>query len=156
MAKQTQVDLDACREVAGTCPRNLLQRVAHEAGRRFQAGFDQHGISGQQFSLMVGISLHPEPTVVRLAELRRLDQTTMSRNIQVMVDMGLVKSQPSAADGRVRVIRLAARGCRTLNAALVSWRAVRDEFVGTLGQERSQQLMALLRETADALEGDAP
>ena len=155
MAKQIQVDLEACREVADTCPRNLLQRVAHETGRRFQTGFDEHGISGQQFSLMVAISLHPEPTVVRLAELRRLDQTTMSRNIQVMVELGLVRTEPSKADGRVRVIRLTAKACRTLNAALGSWQEARDEFVERMGQERSQRLMSLLREISDLLDGDS-
>lgn len=147
----TDVDLAACGEVARTCPAMSLRRVAHAVSRRFQQAYEGLGISGQQFSLMVGISLHPEPTVVRLATALRLDQTTMTRNIKVMIDRGLVLMVPHKEDGRVKVVRLTARGKRTLNNALESWRRARDDFEQRLGSERAAQLRSLLGETLEIL-----
>ena len=155
MADHNDLDLDACREVARTCPRTALQRVSHAVGRRFQKAYDEHGISGQQFSLMVTISLHPEPSVMRLAKVRRLDQTTITRNIQVMNELGLVSTEPSKEDRRVRVIQLTKEGRRTLNAALTSWREVLREFVEQVGPERTEQLLTLSREVLEHLDSSS-
>ena len=82
--------------------------------------------------------------------------TPITRNIQLMTELGLVRTVPSKEDGRVRVIRLTAKGRRTLSAALESWREVRKVLAEQVGRERTDQLLALLRETLERLEGDAP
>lgn len=79
-----------------------------------------------------------------LAAALRLDRTTLTRNVAVLQDRGLVTSFAHADDARVRILSLTEDGSRTLSVALAQWEGVQEQVEAAFGAERLRVLYAEL------------
>jgi DNA-binding MarR family transcriptional regulator len=83
-----------------------------------------------------------------LAQRTGLDQSTLSRNLQVLEAAGLVEIAADGADARRRAVRLTGKGARSLEAGLVDWRRAHGELAKRLDPEAARRL-ALATEALD-------
>ena len=100
------------------------------------------GLKGTQFTLLSTISGHPEPTITKLADFMSMDQTTVTRNINLLKKAGYVEAVPGQ-DKRVRLIRLTADGRAVMEAAYPKWLEAQTRVWEALGAETAEQLLAL-------------
>jgi DNA-binding MarR family transcriptional regulator len=150
---------DAPHAAAGAVPRGCtnfkLRQLLRAVARHYDAHFARAGLKGTQFSLLSAI-VSTEP--VRPAELARamgLDASTLTRNLQVLVEQGWVVQGPGD-DARSRRIEATVAGRAKQAEARRHWKKAQLELNATLGIERVAALHALIDDGLARLGDDDP
>ncbi len=133
--------VDAC---AGWNARLAARRITAFLNRRMQGS----GLSLAQFGLMAQIAAASDDTLSELAERTGLDQSTLSRNLQVLEAAGLIEIAADERDARRRAVRLTDKGARGLEAGLADWSQAHGELAKRLDPEAARRLAL----AAEALE----
>ena len=133
--------VDAC---AGWNARLAARRITSFLNRRMQ----DSGLSLAQFGLMAQIASARDDTLGELAQRAGLDQSTLSRNLQVLEAAGLIEIAAGERDSRRRAVWLTEIGARSLQAGLADWKRAHGELAKRLDPEAARRLAI----AADALE----
>jgi DNA-binding MarR family transcriptional regulator len=131
------LDLSLAALFAGYALNDEVQRrldVAGFEGLRFSHGFlVQHLVEGGK-------------PVGGLAELMGVTQQAVSKTVRELEELGYVERHAAAADARVRVVTLTARGRAALEAARAARADLTAELREALGPRRVEAATAVLRE----------
>jgi len=92
----------------------------------YEARMAASGVSMSQFGLLAGIAEEPDLTMSRLAEMRELSPSTLTRTLRPMEDAGWIEV---FVDGRQRRLRLTREGRARLKAAYAGWKRAQAEAV---------------------------
>jgi DNA-binding MarR family transcriptional regulator len=107
-----------------------------QATRAVTAQFDAHlqptGLRATQLNLLMAVETGAATTITDLAEILAMDRTTMTRNLKVLRDRGLVE---------LHRIALTVEGRRAAATALPLWEQVQARFVASLGTQRWESLI---------------
>jgi DNA-binding MarR family transcriptional regulator len=133
--------VDAC---AGWNARLAARRITAFLNRRMQGS----GLSLAQFGLMAQIAAARDDALSELAERTGLDQSTLSRNLQVLEAAGLVEIAAGEKDARRRAVWLTEKGAQSLEAGLVDWKRAHGQLAERLDPEVARRL-ALAAEALD-------
>jgi DNA-binding MarR family transcriptional regulator len=133
--------VDAC---AGWNARLAARRITSFLNRRMQ----DSSLSLVQFGLMAQIASASNGALSELAQRTGLDQSTLSRNLQVLDAAGLVEMAAGDRDARRRAVWLTEKGAQSLEAGLADWKQAHAELAKRLDPEMAK-LLAL---AAEALE----
>lgn len=151
---------EAADVIAGECLCFRARRVARALTRIYDEALRPLDVQATQLTLLSAISLMSRRakgggSMGRLAESLSMDRTTVSRNVRLLRDDGLVSIERSPRDGRVRIVRPTKAGERTLAEGLPLWKQAHGKVVETLGPDAAaefrEQLDAVAR-TAGSLE----
>jgi DNA-binding MarR family transcriptional regulator len=137
------------------CTNFKLRQLLRAVARHYDGHFARAGLKGTQFSLLSAI-VSSEP--VRPAELARamgLDASTLTRNLQVLIEQGWVVQGPGD-DARSRRIEATAAGRAKQAEARRHWKKAQLELNATLGVERVAALHALIDDGLARLGEDDP
>jgi DNA-binding MarR family transcriptional regulator len=74
-----------------------------------------------------------------------MDRTTCSRELEPLVQTGLIEIQVGK-DRRQRVVRLLPKGARKLAKGRPYWEAVQKRVASTFGSENTHELLRQLRD----------
>ena len=117
-------------------------RKAARAVTQFYSGIIRvSDLRGTQFSILAIVTMKGSATIKQLADLLVMDRTTLTRDLKVMEDHGLIKIA-SGKDRRMRVVTLTARGRKALVNALPLWERAQARMVQGLGEERFRRLLS--------------
>jgi DNA-binding MarR family transcriptional regulator len=133
--------VDAC---AGWNARLAARRITAFLNRRMQ----ESGLSLAQFGLIAQIAAARDDALSELAERTGLDQSTLSRNLQVLEAAGLIEIATGEKDARRRAVWLTEKGALSLEAGLVDWKRAHGELAERLDPEVARRLAL----AAEALE----
>ncbi len=133
--------VDTC---AGWNARLAARRITAFLNRRMQGS----SLSLVQFGLMAQIASARDDTLTKLAQRTGLDQSTLSRNLQVLEAAGLVEIAAGDKDARRRAVWLTAKGAQSLRAGLTDWKLAHGELAKRLDPEAARHLAI----AAEALE----
>jgi len=133
--------VEAC---AGWNARLAARRITGFLSRRMQGS----GLSLAQFGLMAQIASARDDTLGALAQRTRLDQSTLSRNLQVLEAAGLIEIAAGDKDARRRAVWLTEKGALALEAGLADWRRAHAELALRIDPEAARRLAI----AAEALE----
>jgi DNA-binding MarR family transcriptional regulator len=86
-------------------------------------------------------------TINEMAEKLGLDRTTLTRNLKLLEEGGLLSIEPGQ-DQRTRLVTLTQEGMELLLKALPVWEEMQAHFVEGLGGERFQTLLTQLSDIA--------
>lgn len=111
---------DLYRRIEAECPAHQTRVAARALSRYFNAAFRELGITGEQFSLLVGIGGSDAPTIADLAERGGADATTLTRSVQMLERRELVRSD-GGRGRRGKRLSLTSDGRRLLEQAVVEW-----------------------------------
>jgi DNA-binding MarR family transcriptional regulator len=84
-------------------------------------------------------------SVTELARKTLMDRTTLTRNLKLLENKGLVKIE-QAMDQRKREIRLTEAGQEMLSKAFPAWERAQSHVVQRVGEERIGHLLSDLTE----------
>src|ERR1700683_1073896 len=106
--------VDAC---AGWNARLAARRITGFLNRRMQ----DSSLSLAQFGLIAQIASARDDTLSELAQRMGLDQSTLSRNLQVLEAAGLIEMAAGDRDALRRALWLTEKGAQSLEAGLAGW-----------------------------------
>jgi len=98
------------------------------------------------------VSLMGSPTITQLAEQMVMDRTTLTRDLRLLEDRGLVEISPGT-DRRTRVVKITNAGRRTLAKALPLWEQAQSAVVEGLSQQRWNAMLEDLHAAVSLVHG---
>ena len=129
-------DPDALRElgagIAATCAGFNLRRASRAVTQHFDHALAPAGLRTTQFTLLGALALAGPVSISALAQGLVMDRTTLSRNLRLLRDAGLVETRPGLAGREIHFV-LTPTGRETLAAAIPLWRAAQDGIVEAFG-----------------------
>lgn len=145
-------DAEAAAVIASECLCFRVRRASRALTRIYDEVLRPLDIQATQLTLLSAITLVSRReegggSMGRLAEVLSMDRTTVSRNVRLLRDDGLVRIERSPLDGRVRIVLPTEAGERALVEGLPLWKQAHGKVVEMLGADAAVEL----REQLDAV-----
>jgi DNA-binding MarR family transcriptional regulator len=121
------------------CAAFNLRRASRAVSMLYDDALAPSGLRATQFAILVAVARLQPASVGALAEVTISDQTTMTRNLRLMVREGLIEMSARGAK-RMKLVRLTKKGERKLARAIPEWRAVQDRLVGAFGAHKWREV----------------
>jgi DNA-binding MarR family transcriptional regulator len=144
-------DLDLCMRVRAMCACNQLRRATRGITQLYEAEMAPGGLKVTQLPILVALRSEGDLSVTRLAGALSLDRTTLTRNLSVLEQRGLIRTEEDEDDARVRMVSLTPEGADVLVGALAHWDAVQKVVEERFGSQRLQALYDELAELSAAV-----
>ena len=128
-----------------SCACFNLRKVTRAVTQLYNEMLRPAGLRGTQFSLLVVVRMAGPVGVTHLAELTVMDRTTLTRNLELLQEQGLIEIA-AGTDRRSRIVTITAEGNAAIAEALPFWKKAQSHVVNSLGQERWADMLTDLRE----------
>lgn len=103
------------------------------------------GLKGTQFSLLMTVLQEDSASVSQLANILGMDRTTLSRNVSLLKQKGLI-TIATGKDRREQRISLTDLGRNAIVQAIPFWEEAQAEVVAAFGEEWVQNLLSNLKQ----------
>ena len=121
--------------------------MARRLTRLYEAELRHAGMNPAQFELMSWLRGRPRVSQSELAEMMDVDQTTLSRNLKLLIAQGWIMSDVEKNDRRCAEYRLSGEGRKALQRAMPHWQAATDRMSRALGVD-AENIGAVLERLA--------
>lgn len=135
------------KDIGRRCACFNLRRASRLITKRFDEAFRDFGLKATQLSVLMAIYYEPYQPLSKLAWTLGMDRTSLTRNLKILHDRGLV-AEEEGDDKRERRIGISREGERLLEDVFPIWRKVQDEVEEALGREHWGNLLSGLHEVA--------
>jgi DNA-binding MarR family transcriptional regulator len=122
----------------------LLRRAHQYASEVFQAKIGGHGVTPQQFSVLVTLLERREIAQTRLGGLVAMDPATVLGVVQRLALRGLVAVRTDPDDGRRRLVQLTHDGHELARELVAIGPAISRETLEGLSEPEQRDLLRLL------------
>jgi len=142
------------QKMVDLCPGMRVARATRVLARVFNDEFRSLGLVSSQHGVLTFVALAgPEgATIGDLADQLLLDRTTLTRNLRPLQKGGYLSLTRSPTDARVQLVRLTAKGERTVEALYPLWERAYNHLRQALGPQALAEFSDTLdRATAAAL-----
>ena len=103
------------------------------------------GLKITQYSMLANIAHQQSVSISRLGEILILDQTTITRNINLLKRNGYVNLTRDPQDARAKVITLTEKGVEKLNEAAPIWEDIQARIINDIGLEKYNDFYETLK-----------
>src|SRR2546428_2191879 len=103
-----------------TCVCSTLRMVTRAMTQLYDDVLRSSGLRVTQFSILATIARMGEANLRQLTDTLALDQTTLTRSLNLLERAGVTERVPHP-DGRIKAMRLTAKGRRALEVARPLW-----------------------------------
>ena len=134
------------------CACNQLRRATRAVTALYESALAPSGLKATQLPILVALGSAGDLSVSTLAGALALDRTTLTRNLRVLEDRGLLRTSESDDDARVRILSLTLDGADLLATALLHWEELQMLVEARFGRERLRALYGELEALSDATE----
>ena len=138
-----QSQLTGVSQVRATCMGMHVRRASRIITQVYDAAFRPVGLVLSQFTLLVCINMMGSAPINRLAQELYTDQTTLTRNLKLLEQRGLVAIAPGE-DRRVKLVSLTVEGRAILAQAMPLWEQAQAQVMKHFDRQQWQTLLSLL------------
>lgn len=135
------------------CTNFKLRQLTRLVSQHCEAHFADTGLKTTQYSLLSHVVLLGPIQPSELARRMDLDLSTLSRNVQPLLALGLLEMLPGP-DARSRQLQATAEGRTRRQQMKANWKRAQLSLNERLGEERVQQLHGLLDECLALMRGE--
>lgn len=111
------------------------RRAARTLTRLYEEHLHPCNLTPAQFGLLSVLAARPNLSQLDLAETVDLDQTTLSRNLQLLIDRKWIKREPSKEDRRQTLYAITLAGLKLRAEALPHWNRAQQQMRKRLGDD---------------------
>lgn len=126
------------------CVCRNLRMTTRIITQHFDKIFQTVGLTAPQFSLLAEITANENIAISELAERMLMDQTTVTRNIEILRKKGYVSVRTDDNDSRKRCISISETGEEKLNEAIPVWNNVQSLIEKEIGVEKFNDFLTTL------------
>ena len=127
------------------CACGRLRRAARALTQLYDDAMAPAGLRVTQFSLLRTLANEGPRRITELADRQLLDRTALSRNLDPLIEKGLVAVAPGR-DARTREVALTAKGTAALRRAEPYWKEAQADVAARIGVAKLDGLIATLGE----------
>lgn len=142
--RDVDIDPEACMFMARSCLSMNLRKTERVVTRHYDSYLGSAGITAVQLPMIAIIASAEEPSFRLLSEQLDLDRSTLSRNLALLREKGIVKIGPSSGP-KPGLISLTAKGRNTLRKASERWHEAHRELQKALSEKTMTEGVAFLK-----------
>ena len=128
----TKLTIGQGRGRLSPCVCNTLRMVTRVVTQLYDDCLRPSGLRVTQFSILAAIARLGEASLKQLEDELAIDQTTLTRSLSLLERGGAIE-RASHPDGRIKAMRLTARGRRALTEAWPMWAQAQGKVLRALG-----------------------
>ena len=132
------------------CTNAKLRQLTRRINQHFDDEVTQSGLKTTQYSLLTTIETKGPVRPVDLAASLHMTASTLSRNLQVLITAGWLKTT-QGADARSRLVTITESGIARRRAARAHWKRAQQSLITLLGEEKVAALHRLIDEALPLL-----
>src|SRR5712691_11481231 len=128
------------------CVCSTLRMVTRAVTQLYDDVLRPSGLRVTQFSILSTLARMSEANLRQLTDALAIDQTTLTRSLNLLEGDGVTERVPHP-DGRIKAMRLTAKGRRALEVARPLWAQAQDKVLrewGTKARADAQRRLAHL------------
>ena len=122
------------RDRLSPCVCSTLRMVSRAVTQLYDDVLRPSGLRVTQFSILATIARLGEANLRQLESMLAIDQTTLTRSLNLLERDGVIE-RASHPDGRIKAMRLTARGRRALGVAGPLWARAQDKVLREFGTQ---------------------
>lgn len=130
-----------------------MRRASRAFSQFYDARLRPSGLRSTQYAMLRCIEAVPGATITSLGQTLGMEQSTATRNAELLVRLGLVVLRPDSDDSRKKIPALTEAGRVKLAEARPLWQEAQKEIGSILGEEKLDALMHTLAGATQALRG---
>jgi DNA-binding MarR family transcriptional regulator len=150
-----ETDPEACIFMARACLSSNLRKTERVVTRHYDSYLASVGITAVQLPMIAIIASAEEPSFRLLSEQLDLDRSTLSRNLALLREKGIVKIGPSSGP-KPGLISLSVKGRNTLRRAAERWHEAHRELQKALSEKTMTDGVAFLKVLRRGARGARP
>jgi DNA-binding MarR family transcriptional regulator len=127
------------------CTCGNLRKTTRTITQFYDQFLQPTGLRSTQCSLLLSISVHGNISVGELGVRLLMDQTTVTRNIEILRKRGYIKITKEQNDARKKSISITEEGEKKLAEAVPLWEKAQSHIEEGLGVERLENFIKTLR-----------
>ncbi|OYV01801.1 MAG: MarR family transcriptional regulator [Burkholderiales bacterium PBB5] len=133
------------------CTNLKLRQLSRTVSRHYDAHVAPTGLKNTQYALLSCVLLMGPVRPTELAQQMKLDASTLTRNLQPLLQQGWV-TLTAGADGRSRLVQITDAGRAKRAEGQRAWKRAQLALNAQLGPERVAALHALIDNIAAVLD----
>jgi DNA-binding MarR family transcriptional regulator len=122
-----------------------LNQVTHTLNQRFKRELKAFELSVSQWRVMASLTTADDLSLTEVSSYTGIDQPTLSRLLDQLVERGLVTRMPRPTDGRFAAIALAPEGRELLSQVWPMTWELTNQMAKDLDEEEKEMLLVILR-----------
>ena len=126
------------------CACRNLRMTSRVITQYFDKALQPVGLRITQLALMADILFSEGITVGELADTQLMDQTTVTRNVEILRKSGFIDVKSGNDDSRKRCITITELGTAKLKAAVPFWEKAQQRIEDNIGSERYEEFLKTL------------
>jgi DNA-binding MarR family transcriptional regulator len=124
----------AVREIINNCLAMRVRIVARSVSAIYEQAMASHDVTIAQVNMLTALGELGSCAPGKIGEVLQLERSTVSRNLDLLIQKGLVEAVSSDAKG-IREVALTAAGYGKIEAVLPDWRAAQKQAGKLLGPD---------------------
>jgi DNA-binding MarR family transcriptional regulator len=128
-------------DAAKLCMCYNLRKASRAITQFYDNMLEPSGLAITQFSLLVGLSIAEDPTITKMANEMIIDRTTLTRNLSILQNHGLIKITGSGNDKREKNIIITSKGKELLAKALPHWEKAQSTVIQKFGKKNCNDML---------------
>jgi DNA-binding MarR family transcriptional regulator len=132
------------------CTSLKLRQLSRAVSRHYEAHVAPTGLRNTQYALLSHVVKLGPLCLGDLAQAMELDASTLTRNLQPLLDKGLVESRVGA-DARSRIVQATTTGVALRHEAQQAWKRAQRALNDRLGEARVSAMHKLIDDCMQAL-----
>jgi DNA-binding MarR family transcriptional regulator len=140
MKNNQTLDYRKCLQVASTCTCMHVRKASRSITQYYDSYLEKSGLTINQFTVLIAMALMNEATMTEAAGVLGMDRTTLSRNINPLIDDGLIFLL-EGRDKRTKRLTLSDKGRSALTRAIPLWEEAQEGFVRRMGLGNWKELL---------------
>jgi len=134
------------------CACGNLRKTTRTITQFYDKMLQPTGLRSTQCLLLLDISLHQNISVSRLGNILLMDQSTVTRNIELLRKSGYIDIKKEERDSRKKCITITNKGLKTLDVAIPLLKQAQSKIEVGIGKERIEELLKTLKDIEKLVE----
>jgi len=136
------------------CISFKVRRLDRLLARQYDFALASASLKSTQFALLCNIARYGPIGLGELAKKIVIEPSTLTRNLQILIDAGWVK-QIADKDARSRLVSITSKGVKKQQEARLLWETQQQHVIDLLGNARALAMSALLDEVMELLQKES-
>ncbi|MFJ5769338.1 MarR family winged helix-turn-helix transcriptional regulator [Psychrobacillus sp. NPDC093180] len=134
------------------CACANLRKAARTVTQAYEKQMQPTGLKVTQYYMLVNIVRHKDISISKLGEIMLLDQTTITRNVNLLKESGYVNITRDKNDSRTKTIYITDIGLAKLEEATPIWLQIQEKVENGMGKEQYNNLLETLMNLQESIE----
>ena len=134
------------KEHMKNCACGNLRKTTRTITQFYDKILQPTGLRSTQCSLLLDIYLNENISVCDLGCILLMDQSTVTRNIEVLRKNGYINIKKEEKDCRKKSISITAKGLRIIELATPLWHEAQEKIENGIGKVRFEELLKTLKD----------